>query len=312
MPDFLDIADHDTATLKAIIADALVLKADASAYTQILCDKAVALIFEKPSTRTRVSFEAGINALGGAAIVLRSEDTQLGRGETIADTAKVLSRYVDALMIRTTGHDILHELAENASIPVINGLTDKSHPCQVMADVMTLAERKAPDQDYSALKVAWFGDGNNVACSWIEAAAAFGFTLYLAMPPSFAPDEAIVKAALAKGGKIIITSDVNEAAADADCVVTDTWASMGAGGGEQANSNSGETEALLRPYQVNDAIMNMAKREAIFMHCLPVYRGHEVTADIVDGAQSVIWDEAENRLHVQKSIMAWCLDIKLH
>jgi ornithine carbamoyltransferase len=305
MPDFLDIADLDTASLKSILADADAMKAGRRPHDQILAGKTVAMIFEKPSTRTRVSFEVGITQLGGAPLILQTGEMQLGRGETIADTARVLSGYVDAIMIRTSRHEILTELADYASVPVINGLTDRSHPCQVMADVMTLAELKAPDHDFSALNVAWLGDGNNVANSWIEAASRFGFSLDLAVPPALEPDTLVVEQAKREGAVISITDRPEDAAKGADVLVTDTWSSMGMPGGY---SNSGDRQALLRPFQVNASIMDMAKPDAVFMHCLPVYRGQEATADVVDGPQSVIWQEAENRLHVQKAILTYCFD----
>jgi len=304
MPDFLDIADLDTAGLKTILADADAMKRGRLPHDRILAGKTVAMIFEKPSTRTRVSFEVGINQLGGAPLILQTGDMQLGRGETIADTARVLSGYVDAIMIRTSRHEILTELADYASVPVINGLTDRSHPCQVMADVMTLAEVKAPDHDFSALKVAWLGDGNNVANSWIEAASRFGFSLDLAVPPALEPDKLVMEQANRNGAAIVITDKPEDAARGADVLVTDTWSSMGMPGGY---SNSGDRQALLRPFQINGGIMDLAKPDAVFMHCLPVYRGQEATADVVDGPQSVIWQEAENRLHVQKAILAYCV-----
>jgi len=303
MPDFLDIADLDTASLKTILGDADAMKGAARPHGQILAGKTVAMIFEKPSTRTRVSFEVGITQLGAAALVLQAGEMQLGRGETVADTARVLSGYVDAIMIRTSRHETLIELADYATIPVINGLTDRSHPCQVMADVMTLAERKAPDHDFSALKVAWLGDGNNVANSWIEAASRFGFSLDLAVPPALNPDPGVVRQAMEEGAQVRITDLPEVAATEADVVVTDTWSSMGMPGGY---SNSGDRQALLRPFQVNQGIMDLAKPDAIFMHCLPVYRGQEATAEVVDGPQSAIWQEAENRLHVQKAILTYC------
>ena len=303
MQHFLDISGVEGSTLKSIISDAMAMKSGTMAHDTVLAGKTIAMIFEKPSTRTRVSFEVGISQLGATPLMLRGEETQMGRGETIADTARVLSRFVDAIMIRTSSHTILTELAEYATVPVINGLTDKTHPCQVMADTMTLAEKKAPGQDYTPFKVAWFGDGNNVAHSWIDAAAAFGFKLDLAVPPSFMPDQDVVTAAEAKGAQITITDDPAEAAHQADVMVTDTWSSMGI----DKATNSGEPEAVLAPYQVDEALMAKASPDAIFMHCLPVYRGKEATAGVVDGPQSVIWDEAENRLHVQKAIMAWCL-----
>ncbi len=302
--NFLDIADFSRADLVSILADAVAMKQGQKPHSDLLGGRNIALLFEKPSTRTRVSFEVGIRHLGASPLVLKSEDMQLGRGETVADTAKVLSGYVDAIMIRTSRHDILLELAEHASIPVINGLTDRSHPCQVMADVMTIAEIKAQDYDFSAIKVAWCGDGNNVLTSWIEAAAIFGFRLDVAVPPALLPDADVM--ALARGGAVNFTSDVLSAAAAADVIATDTWASMGIQGGY---SNSGDRQGLLRNFQVNSAVMAAAKTDAIFMHCLPVYREQEATAVVVDGVQSVIWQEAENRLHVQKAIMAACFGV---
>jgi ornithine carbamoyltransferase len=299
---FLDIADYDAATLKAILADADAMKAGDKPHGAVLAGKTVAMIFEKPSTRTRVSFEVGIRQLGGAPLVMRSEEMQLGRGETIADTARVLSGYVDAIMIRASRHETLTELARYATVPVINGLTDRSHPCQVMADVMTMAELKSADHDFNAMKVAWLGDGNNVAASWIEAASILGFALDLAVPPAFAPEDEVM--ILAKGKSIRIVEDPMQAAQDADVVATDTWSSMGVHGGY---SNSGDRLHLLKSYQVTSEVMGCAKPDAVFMHCLPVYRGQEVTADVVDGPQSVIWQEAGNRLHVQKAIIAHCL-----
>ena len=301
---FIDIADHDPALLKDMIAQAIMMKADKTINRGLLDGKTVALIFEKPSTRTRVSFEVGIRELGATPLVLKSEEMQLGRGETIADTARVMSRYVDAIMIRTSRHEIITELAQYASVPVINGLTDKSHPCQVMADVMTMAEIKATDQNYDDLKVAWFGDGNNVANSWVEAAAAFGFALDLAVPPQLKPDGAVVDRAINGGARISFHDDPAAAACDADVMVTDTWSSMGMPGGY---SNSGERQDLLRRFQIDQRLMSKADAAAVFMHCLPVYRGQEATAEVVDGPQSVIWQEAENRLHVQKAIMAWLM-----
>jgi len=259
----------------------------------------LALIFEKPSTRTRVSFEVGIRQLGGDAVVLESSGSQLGRGETVADTARVLSRYVDAIMIRTTSEAKLLEMAEYASVPVINGLTDRTHPCQLMADVMTFEEHRGP---IAGKVVVWSGDGNNMAASWIHAAVRFGFELRLACPESLIPPADVLDWAKAAGGRIVVTSAVEEAVVGADCVVTDTWVSMGDDSGESPNRHN-----LLRPYQVDDRLMALAKPDAIFMHCLPAHRGHEVTASVIDGPQSVIWDEAENRLHAQKGILHWCL-----
>ena len=301
---FIDIADFDKATLTRILTDAQHMKADKKNHHQRLARKTIAMVFEKPSTRTRVSFEVGIRELGATPLILRSEDTQIGRGETISDTAKVLSGYVDAIMMRTSAHDIISEMAENASVPVINGLTDRSHPCQIMADLMTIAEIKTPDHDFSNLKVAWFGDGNNVAASFIEAAHIMGFRLDLAVPSAFAPEADLM--AMIDGKNISMVEDPALAATDSDVLVTDTWVSMGDGG---TTTNSQNPDALLKKYQVNADMMRLAKIDAIFMHCLPVYRGKEASADIVDGPQSVIWQEAENRLHVQKAIMAFCLGL---
>ena len=255
------------------------------------------MIFEKPSTRTRVSFELGMKTLGGDVVMLSTTDTQLGRGESVADTARVLSRYVDIIMLRATQHETLLELAENATVPVINGLTDRTHPCQLMADVMTFEQHQGP---ITGRTVAWVGDGNNMAASWIHAAARFEFELRLACPAELAPPGEIVEWARTEGAAVRVTDDINEAVSGADCVVTDTWVSMSDG----PRSN---VEALLGPYQVDAALMARAKPSAVFMHCLPAKRGKEVTAEVIDGPQSVVWDEAENRLHAQKGILAWCL-----
>jgi len=255
------------------------------------------MIFEKPSTRTRVSFEVAMLQLGGASIVLNSQDMQLGRGETVADTTRVLSRYVDAIMLRTGPHETLTEFAENASIPVINGLTARSHPCQVMADVLTFEELKGPIKGRT---IAWIGDANNVATSWVHAAARFGFKLRMAAPTGFAPLPELLAWARAEGADVEVVQDAHEAARGADCVVTDVWVSMG-------DNDEKKRKAALRPFQVDGAMMAAANKDAIFMHCLPAHRGDEVTAEVIDGPQSAVWDEAENRLHVQKAILAWCL-----
>jgi ornithine carbamoyltransferase len=255
------------------------------------------MIFEKPSTRTRVSFEVAMRHLGGDTIFLNTADTQLGRGETVADTARVLSRYVDAIMIRTNQPGKLDELARHASVPVINGLTDSSHPCQLMADVMTLQEKKGP---LKGKVVAWSGDGNNVAASWVHAAVRFGFDLRIACPDELSPSQRLLEWAQREGGRVHLTTEPLEAVAGADCVVTDTWISMG----DEANVNR---HNMLTPYRVDEYLMAHAKPDAIFMHCLPVKRGEEVTAGVIDGPQSVVFDEAENRLHAQKGILAWCL-----
>ena len=258
----------------------------------------LAMLFEKPSTRTRVSFDVAMRQLGGETLLLNGGDTQLGRGETIADTARVLSRYVDAIMIRTTDHAKLIELAEHATVPVINGLTDRSHPCQIMADVMTFEERKGP---IKGNLVAWVGDGNNVATSWIHAATQLEFELRMACPPELSPSQEALDWAKARGAKVSLTTDPYEAVDGVDCINTDTWISMG----------DSETEAALRhnllaPYQVNARLMAAAAKGAIFMHCLPAHRGEEMTEDVIDGPASVVFDEAENRLHAQKGVLAWC------
>jgi ornithine carbamoyltransferase len=292
---FLDIDQHQTGELRDILDLGLAYKNGRR--DRPLEGKTLAMIFEKPSTRTRVSFEVAMRQLGGETIILGTADSQLGRGETVADTARVLSRYVDAIMIRTNYAEKLDELARHATVPVINGLTDASHPCQIMADVMTLQEKKGPVGD---TVVAWSGDGNNVAVSWIHAAVRFGFALKLACPEPLRPPEPVLDWARREGGRVSLTGEPDEAVADADCVVTDTWVSMGV----EASVNR---HNLLAPYRVDERLMAKAKPDAIFMHCLPAKRGEEVAAGVIDGPQSVVWDEAENRLHVQKGILAWCL-----
>jgi ornithine carbamoyltransferase len=299
---FLDIDKYDTGTLRLILNCAHSLKKafkSGSGSKPKLAEGAVlAMLFEKSSTRTRVSFDVAMRQLGGETIVLNHSDMQLGRGETVADTAQVLSRYVDAIMMRSTSHEKLVELAKFATVPVINGLSDKSHPCQILADIMTLEEKKGA---LEPLIVTWVGDSNNVATSWIHAAVRFGFTLRLATPKLLQPAMSFVEWARSEGGKVSVHEDTAEAVADADCVTTDVWISMG----QEAGSE--ERIALLRPYQVNEALMEKAAPDAIFMHCLPAYRGMEVSAGVIDGPQSVVFDEAENRLHVQRAILAWCL-----
>jgi len=262
-----------------------------------LLGKALIMIFEKPSTRTRVSFEVGAHQLGGAAVVLGDKDSQLGRGETIADTARVLSRYGAAIMIRTDDHKKLDELAEYATVPVVNGLTSDSHPCQIMADIMTFKEHRG---SIAGKTVAWSGDGNNMVASWVHAAVRFGFALRLACPDEFSPDPSLLDWAKAEKGDVMLTTDPAEAVKDADLVTTDVWVSMG-------DENAKARHQHLAPYQINDALMSRAKSDALFMHCLPAHRDEEVTASVIDGLQSVVWDEAENRLHIQKAILAWCL-----
>jgi len=258
------------------------------------------LIFEKPSTRTRVSFDVAMRQLGGQTLALNHTDLQVGRGEPISDTAKVLSRYVDAIMIRANKHETLTELAEHSSVPVINGLTDRTHPCQIVADIMTFEEAKGPIR---GRRIAWTGDGNNVAASWIQAAARLDFKLALACPPQLNPENKVLDWAKREGADIFLTDDPNEAVDGADCVVTDTWISMG------QQNDAPRRKQLLGPYAVDEQLMQKAAPKAIFMHCLPAYRGHEVSAAVIDGPQSVVWDEAENRLHAQKAILAWCLGV---
>ena len=292
---FLDLDQFDSRALRRILGLGFAYKNGRR--DRPLAGKTLAMIFEKPSTRTRVSFEVAMRHLGGDTIFLDAADTQLGRGETVADTARVLSRYVDAIMIRTGESKKLEELAEHATVPVINGLTDVSHPCQIMADVMTLQEKKGP---LAGSIVAWSGDANNVAASWVHAAVRFGFTMRLACPEQLGPPRQLIDWAQREGGRISLTAEPLEAVEGADCVVTDTWISMGA----EASVNR---HNMLAPYRVDEELMAHAKPDAIFMHCLPAKRGEEVTAGVIDGPQSVVWDEAENRLHAQKGILAWCL-----
>jgi ornithine carbamoyltransferase len=299
---FIDIDDYDSETLRFILDCAKDLKksfkSPAAPRPRLAEGSVLAMLFEKTSTRTRVSFDVAMRQLGGEAIVLNHSDMQLGRGETIADTARVLSRYVDAIMMRAISHETLIELAKYATVPVINGLSDRSHPCQILADVLTLEEKKGPVEP---LLVTWVGDGNNVAASWIHAAVRYGFTLHLATPKKLQPPLDLINWAHSEGGKLVLFEDPREAAEGADCVVTDVWVSMG-------QEETAERMDLLAPYQVNASVMERAAKDAIFMHCLPAHRGTEVTAEIIDGPQSVVFDEAENRLHAQRAIIAWCLE----
>ena len=301
---FLDLDRLVPEDLRGILADSARLKlgerrggVDPAGSSSPLAGKLLAMIFEKPSTRTRVSFHVAMRQLGGDTIVLEGNEMQLGRGETVADTARVLSRYVDAIMVRSTKHASLLEMAEHASVPVINGLTNFSHPCQVMADVLTFEEKAGP---IGGRVLAWCGDGNNMVHSWLHAAARFGFTFRIACPPQLNPDADVVEWARANGATIELTADADAAVAGADCVMTDTWISMG-------DENAEQRRQLLRGYQVDGKRMAGAKPEAIFMHCLPAHRGEEVTDEVIDGPQSAVWDEAENRVFAQKGILAWCL-----
>ncbi len=298
---FLDLSDIPRDQLHGIVAASRAMKAHRRAgkggADGPLAGKMLAMIFEKPSTRTRVSFDVAMRQLGGDTIMLTGQEMQLGRGETIADTARVLSRYVDAIMIRILDADELQQLARHATVPVINGLTRRSHPCQVMADVMTFEEHRG---SIEGRIVAWTGDANNVLASWMHAAERFQFELRVATPPELAPKKWMLDWAKKSGAAIAIGGDPDAAVENADCVVTDTWMSMGDRGVERRHN-------LLKRYQVNSRLMARAKPDALFMHCLPAHRGDEVTDDVIDGPQSVVFDEAENRLHAQKGILAWCL-----
>jgi ornithine carbamoyltransferase len=298
---FLDLLDVPPDELRGIIDASRAMMArwkdDRGTAGRPLAGRMMAMIFDKPSTRTRVSFDIAMRQLGGDAIMLTGQEMQLGRGETFADTARVLSRYVDVIMMRILDHDALMEVAQHATVPVINGLTRVSHPCQVMADVMTFEEHRGSIRGRT---VAWTGDDNNVLASWMHAALRFDFQLHVATPPELAPKKKAVEWIKETGAAIELSHDAEKAVKDADCVVTDTWVSMG-------DKESERRHNLLKPYQVNARLMAKAKPDAIFMHCLPAHRGEEVTDEVMDGPQSVVFDEAENRLHAQKGILAWCL-----
>lgn len=298
--NFIDISTVSAADLRLMLDDARARKGrlKAGEAQKPLAGKVLAMIFDKPSTRTRVSFDVGMRQLGGETIMLTGAEMQLGRSETIADTAKVLSRYVDAIMIRTTNHGRLLELAGNATVPVINGLTDDTHPCQIMADIMTFEEHRGSVKDKL---FAWTGDGNNVLHSLVEASARFGFRLNVAVPVGSEPRAHYLEWAKANGGRVMLSHSPEEAVREADCVVTDTWVSMG-----QEHRARGHN--VFQPYQVNEELMSHARNDALFMHCLPAHRGEEVTDAVIDGAHSVVFDEAENRLHAQKAILAWCFN----
>jgi len=299
---FLDLTEVSAAELRRILNACALIKSRRRkgelAKERPLEGKVLAMIFDKPSTRTRVSFDVGMRELGGETIMLTGTEMQLGRGETIADTARVLSRYVDAIMIRILDHDDLLELARYASVPVINGLTKRSHPCQIMADLLTFEEHRGPIQGRT---IAWTGDANNVLASWMHAAQRFDFTMRVATPSELAPPQGLIDWARQNGAKIEVTTDPFAAVDGADAVVSDCWVSMG------DEDEARRRMKLLSPYQVNAKLMGAAAKDAIFMHCLPAHRGEEVTDEVMDGPQSVVFDEAENRLHAQKGIMAWCL-----
>ncbi|GAB7553833.1 ornithine carbamoyltransferase [Novosphingobium sp. 11B] len=304
MKDFLSLSDAGGDTIAAMINDAIDRKAARAGWAKGRADAdaplaghTLAMIFEKNSTRTRVSFDMAMRQLGGSALILEAGSTQIGRGESIADTARVLSRMVDAIMIRTDDHAKIEELAHYADVPVINGLTDLSHPCQIVADLLTIVEH---GHALPGLQLAWLGDGNNVANSLIEAAGLMKFTIRIGGPAGYEPDAGFIARCREAGGEVILTNDPHEAVAGAQVVVTDTWVSMGQPGGEQH-------VAAMQPYQVNAALMAAARPKATFLHCLPAHRNEEVTDEVMDGPQSAVWDEAENRIHGQKSVLLWAL-----
>jgi ornithine carbamoyltransferase len=300
---FLDLSDCGGDAIAAMLADAIDRKAARAGWPKgrpdsdaPLAGHVLGMIFEKNSTRTRVSFDIAIRQLGGSSLVLDSATTQLGRGETVADTARVLSRMVDAIMIRTDDHSKIEEMARRATVPVINGLTDRSHPCQIVADLLTVIEQGKP---LPGLEVAWLGDGNNVLHSMLEAAALMKFNVRVGTPPGYEPDEEFVSLARAAGAKVTLTDSAAQAVAGADIVVTDTWVSMG-------QEHTHNKLAAMAPFQVNEALMGVAKSDARFLHCLPAHVGEEVSESVFEGPQSVVFDEAENRIHAQKSILLWC------
>ncbi|MFC6620742.1 ornithine carbamoyltransferase [Novosphingobium panipatense] len=302
--DFLSLSDAGGDTIAAMINDAIDRKAARAAWPKgrpdvdaPLAGHVLAMIFEKNSTRTRVSFDMAMRQLGGSALIMEAGNTQIGRGESIADTARVLSRMVDAIMIRTDDHAKVEELARYADVPVINGLTDLSHPCQIVADLLTVVER---GHALPGLQLAWLGDGNNVVNSLIEAAGLMKFTIRIGGPKGYEPDAGFIERARAAGGEVVLSQDPAEAVSGAQVVVTDTWVSMGQAGGEQH-------VAAMQPYQVNAALMAAAAPGATFLHCLPAHRNEEVTDEVMDGPQSAVWDEAENRIHAQKSVLLWAL-----
>jgi ornithine carbamoyltransferase len=299
---FLDLSEVSAEELRRILSLAGAIKSRRRkgqlAAERPLTGKMLAMIFDKPSTRTRVSFDVAMRELGGETIMLTGKEMQLGRGETIADTARVLSRFVDAIVIRVLDHNELSELARNAEVPVVNGLTKKSHPCQVMADVLTFEEHRGPIKDRT---IAWTGDANNVLASWIHAAQRFDFTINVATPAELDVTHEMKSWAKANQARLNVTRDPYEAVRGADAVISDCWVSMG-------DKDETFRHNLLAPYQVNAKLMQVAAKDAIFMHCLPAHRGEEVTDEVIDGPQSVVFDEAENRLHAQKGILAWCFD----
>jgi len=303
--NFLDLDVVDPGDLRAIIDQAKAIKQARAGKPKATIDDGaplegymLAAIFELESSRTRMSFDIGMRQLGGETVVLTGQEIQFGQREPVRDTAKLISRYADVVLLRTLRHDFLLELAEHADIPVINGLTERSHPCQLMADIMTIEEHQGP---IGGKVITWCGDGNNVAVSLVHAAAAFGFELRLACPDGYRVDSSVIEEARRQGASVDETTDPRSAADGADCVIADTFVSMG-----QADRDT--RLAALGPFQVNEDLMSVAKSHALFLHCLPAHRGEEVTQTVIDGPQSVVWDEAENRLHAQKAILLWCLD----
>ncbi len=299
---FLDLKDFPYQTLRTILKLSADLKKRLAEgeRPELLKDKVLAMIFERESTRTRVSFDVGMRQLGGQTIMLSGKEMQLSREETIADTARVMSRYVDAIIIRILSHDDLLELAGAASVPVINGLTQLSHPCQVMADILTYEEHRGP---ISEAKITWVGDANNVLASWIHATAIFGNTLNIAVPDAYGPSQGMLADIEKAGNKINLTDDPKAASEGADLIIADTWVSMG-------DKDADDRLRTLEPYRVDQDLMDLSAKGSLFMHCLPAHRGDEVSAQVMDGPKSVVFDEAENRLHVQKAILAWVFGIE--
>ncbi len=298
---FLDISDFSGDDLRLILEGAKQIKSTRNGVHRgqgPLAGKVLAMIFEQPSTRTRISFDVGMRELGGETLMLTGAEMQLGRGESIADTARVLSRFVDLIMIRMLDHDAVRELAEHATVPVINGLTKVSHPCQIMADIMTFEEHRG---SIKGKTVSWVGDSNNVLYSWIDAASKFDFKINVAAPNELTVPLDWIEKAHTSGAELVVTDDPFAAVKNSDCVITDCWVSMG-------DDNAETRHNMLAPYQVNERLMSEANESALFMHCLPAHRGEEVTNEVIDGPHSVVFDEAENRLHAQKGIMAWCMD----
>ncbi len=299
---FLDLSDIPARELRRILDNSRAIKArrrtDTAHRDQVLAGRKIAMVFEQPSLRTRISFEVGIRELGGDPLMITGKEIELGEREAISDQAKVLSRYVDAIMIRSLKHDLVVELAKHATVPIINGLTKRSHPCQVMADILTFEEHRG---DIRGQTIAWSGDSNNVLASMVHAAQRFDFRLNIAAPPELKPSDTLMEWARANKANVHVTTDPFEAVKDAACVISDSWVSMG-------DKDEGRRHNLLKPYQINQRLMQTARKDAIFMHCLPAHRGEEVTGDVIDGPQSVVFDEAENRLHAQKGILAWVFE----